>query len=545
MTDLRARRYDRRTFLATGAGAAAALAMAKVGSPPFLDARHTPGIGTGKPRRGGTITIGTTSEIDGFLPSQSHFDATGYVYANTVYDTLTRVAANGTARPYLAQSVTPNSDLTSWTITLRPGISFHDGSPLNAEVVVANLQAIRQSALSGQAVRPWSSVQAAGDLQLVIDCDRPLVSLPVALATQIGYIVSMAQLDSNDTQHPVGTGPFKYVSWTPNDQFVVERNPAYWRSGLPYLDGITFKPIIIDTSREASLRSGTIDLMVTFDPYTFTDLRNNPNFQVVSDLGQKTGQPTMGFVCLNTTAAPLSDLTVRQALAHATNSKELVKLFGAGVTPVSSSLFPVGSPYRPAHNGYPAYDLRKAKQLVARAAPRHGGSVNVALGTVPDPRQIEIFQAIQNMWTQAGVNVTLSEVQQVTYIDNLVTGSFQAYADQQFTANDPDINYVWLSDTTASGPIALNFARNSDPQIEAALQLGRTHADPATRIEAYQTVDKLLARDIPYIWISRTVSMMGASNKVQNFANPTLPDGTKAEGFRGGAFNTSQIWLGA
>jgi peptide/nickel transport system substrate-binding protein len=537
------RRYDRRTFLARGAGSAAALAVAGVGGPTMLSASTQPGIGIGGPRRGGTINVGMNSEIDGFLPSASHFDNTGITYASTVFDSLTVRAANGEARPYLAQSVTSNPDYTTWTITLRPNVTFHDSSPLTADVVVANFQAIRSSALTGQAVKPISGVKAVGDLQVVFTCNEPLVAFPQYLATQLGYVVALSQLESSNSTHPIGTGPFRYVSWVPNDHFTVEANPNYWRRGVPYLDGITFRPIIDDDSRQSSLLAGTIDLMVSHDPNAIATLRRNSSFQLVDDLNQSTGQPDMDFICLNVTAPPLNDLTVRQALAHATNAKEIVKLFGAGVTPVTSSLYPPGSPYRPAHNGYPTYDLAKAKRLVAQAAPRHGGAIKLTLGDIPDPRQLEIIQALQSMWMQAGFHVSLTDVQQVTYIDNLVTGNFQAYADEQFSAADPDLNYVWLSETTASGPIALNFARNKDPKLEAALQHGRTHADPAVRAEAYQTVDKLLAKDLPYLWLSRAPWSMSASNKVQNFAGPTLPSGGRAEGFRAGTFTTSQIWL--
>jgi len=490
------------------------------------------------------VTVGVNSEIDGFLPSASHFDNTGYIYATTVFDTLTKIAADGTAKPYLAQSVTPNADMTVWTITLRPGVTFHDGSPLNSDVVTANFEAIKNSALTGQAVTPVTSVKSSGDLQVVVTCDEPLVAFPSYLATQIGYIVAMSQLNNpKGSQFPVGTGPFKYVSWVPNDHFTVEKNPNYWRSGLPYLDGITFKPIIEDQSRLSSLKSNTIDMMVSHDPNAIANLRSDSTYQLVDDLGQTTGQPDMDFICLNTTAPPLNDLVVRQALAYATNAAEIVRLFGAGVSPVTNSLYPDGSPYKPADNGYPSYNLDKAKQLVAQAAPNHGGSIELTLGDIPDPRQALVMQALQNMWQEAGVKVNLSTLQQVSYIDNLVTGAFQAYADEQFSASDPDINYVWLSDTTASGTIALNFARNKDPQIEAALQQGRTNSDEATRIEAYQTVDKLLAKDLPYIWIGRAPWSMSASNKVANFANPTLPDGTKAEGFRAGTFTTTSMWL--
>jgi ABC-type transport system substrate-binding protein len=545
-------RYDRRAFLARGATTAAAMGLAGVGMPALLSAcgsagpkltnRTTPGVGTGTPRTGGTLTVGLNSEIDGFLPSASHFDNSGLTYANTVFDSLTRVGADGTARPYLAKSVEPNADMTVWTITLRPDITFHDGSPLSADVIVANFQALRTSLLTAQAVRPISAVTATGPLQVQVTCDVPLVAFPYYLSTQIGYPIALAQLGAQDSTHPIGTGPFIFESWEPNDHFTAQRNPVYWRPGLPYVDSITFKPIANDQSREDSLRSGTVDIMVTRDPTTIRDLRDDASFQQIADLTQIHGQTDMDFIILNTSADPTNDLTVRQALAHAINPDELVKLFGAGVTEVNTSLFPPGSPYRPADNGYPTYDLAKAKQLVAEAKPNHGGSIDITLDTVTDPRLLEIVQAVANMWTLAGVHVTVGEIEQVTFIDNLVTGTFTAYTDEMFSAPDPDINYVWLSSTTANPPIALNFARNKDPQLEAALIQGRTHSDPAVRAAAYQTVDMRLAADLPYLWFSRATWSITASDAVQNFNHMTLPDGSLDQGFSAGVFTPTSSW---
>ena len=164
---------------------------------------------------------------------------------------------------------------------------------------------------------------------------------------------------------------------------------------------------------------------------------------------------------------------------------------------------------------------------------------------IPDPRQTLIIQALQNMWQAAGFKVTLGQIQQVTYIDQLVGGQFQAAADEQFSAPDPDINYVWLSPTTANPPIALNFARNKDARIETALQQGRTHAEKEARIEAYQNVDKYLAEDLPYLWFSRAPWSLTGNTTVQNFANPILPDGTKGLGFAAGVFTPTQIWMKA
>jgi ABC-type transport system substrate-binding protein len=555
-------RFNRRAFLGRGASAAAGLALAGAGAPVLLSAcggsspstttspgrARTPGVSTAAPVRGGSIIVSMSSEIDGFLPASSHFDNTGLTYANAVFDTLTSVAADGSIRPHLASSITPNPDMTAWTLTLRPNVEFHDGSPLNADVLTANFHALKTSALTGQAVTPISSVTKTGELSVVFNCDEPLVAFPSYLTTQVGYIIALSQLDAPPdvgSQHPVGTGPFKFVSWEPNDHFTVERNPAYWRQGLPYLDQLTFKPIVDDQSRESSLRSGTIDLMVSHDPEIIADLRDNADYQQVNDLTQTIGQPDMDFICLNVTQDPLNDLTVRQALAYATNVDEIVRLFGYGVLTPNTSLFPEGSQWRAADNGYPSYDLARAKQLVARAAPNHGGKLVLKLTDIPDPRQVSIIEALQSMWQSAGFTVSLGEVQQTTYIDDLVTGGFQACGDEQFSAPDPDINYVWLSDTTASGPIALNFARNKDARIEAALQKGRTSADKEARIEAYQTVDKLLAEDLPYLWFSRAPWSLTGNATTMNFANPILPDGTQGQGFAAGVFTPAQIWTKA
>jgi ABC-type transport system substrate-binding protein len=480
------------------------------------------------------------SEIDGFLPSASHFDNSGLTYANTVFDTLTVVAADGTAKPYLAQSVTPNADKTVWTITLRRGVKFHDGSALDADVLLANIQQLQSSALTGQALRPVAGAAKVSDLAVAVTCTEPLVAFPHYLATQIGYVVAMAQLQSQSSTHPIGTGPFSFVSWVPNDHLTVKRNPHYWRAGLPYLDGVTYKPISQDQSRENSLRSGTVDLMVTRDPNTVRDLRGHSGFQQVRN--PSVGQGDMDFVILNTNADPTNDPLVRQALARAINTDELVRLFGAGVAKANPSLFPPGSPYRPADNGYPTYDLAKAKALVALAAPNHGGTIKIALGTITDPRLLTEIQAIANMWELAGIQTTVNEVQQVTFIDNLVTGQFQAYTDEMFGASDPDLNYVWLSPTTANGPIALNFSRNKDDALEAALQQGRTMADPSVRAQAYQEVDKRLAQDLPYLWASQATWSLTGSNSVMNFNNLTLPDGSRALGFANGVFDPTPMW---
>lgn len=553
MTDVH--RYDRRAFLGRGASGLAALSLAGIGAPALLadcgsssaaPTVATPGVGVGRPRRGGSLTVGVNSEIDGFLPAQNHWDNSGTIYANTVFDSLTAIAADGTAQPYLAQSVTPNADLTVWTVALRPGVRFHDGSPLTADVVVANFKALQASPLTGPATQVVRTVSATGPLTVQFACTEPLVAFPYYMATQVGYVVALAQLNNpNGSSHPIGTGPFVFDSWSPNDHFTARRNHAYWRPGLPYLDTVTYKPIVQDQSRLSSLRSETIDLMVTRDPNAVVALRRDGGFQQVTDANRAHGQNDVSFVVLNTQVDPLSDPAVRQALAAATDNAQIAKLFGAGVLSPITSPYPAGSPYRAPNNGYPTFDIDRARSLAAQAAPRHGGTIQVELGTIPDPRLVEVVQALQSMWGRAGIHTTVNQIEQTTFIANLALGNFQAYTSDQFDAADPDENYVWWSPTNAGAPgtIALNFARNKDPQIETALQTGRTNADLSVRAQAYQDVDTRLAADLPYLWLTDIVWSMTGSNKVMNFNSPTLPSGAPAQGMEAGSFTITETWL--
>ena len=550
---------SRRKFLSRGAATAGVVAVAGItgpgllagGSPLGADVaaaatRSKAGIGKGKPKRGGTAILGTTADIDGFYPPSNHWDVNGYLYANSIYDPLTAVAANGEIRPYLAQSVTPNADKTVWTITLRPNITFSDGSALTATVLKNNLDALKSSALTGTALKPIEGFAVTGPLSVDVTCSQPLVAFPYYLATQVGYIVGQSMIDgaSNSTPPtPVGTGPFVYSSWNSNDHFTATRNPHYWRSGYPYLDQITFKPIPDTSQREATLKAGGVDLIFSIDPNTVDHFQNQSAYQVVDSLTQKVGEPDMNFIILNCMAPPVNDIRIRQALAKGMNQQTLQKLFGGGLGEVSNSPFPPGSPFY-SKTAYPSFDPAGAKKLVAAYKKQHGKPV-VELGTVPDPRLLRLTQVLQQMWQQVGFTINLKTIQQAELISNAISGKFQAYTFYQYAAGDPDINYVWWSTTTVGpiGGIALNFARNSDPQIEAALQTGRSNSNTGVRAKAYQTVGKRLGVDLPYLWLGQTVWSEVGDQRIQNFANPTLPDGTPGKPFDNGILFPTQIWM--
>ena len=548
---------DRRSFLAQGLRTAAGVAVLGGGASSLLAACSSGGSGgtatsantgvsTATPKPGGSITFGTEAEIDGFDPTMNRWDATGYLYAHTVYDTLAALDANGNVKPGLAQSITPNSDYTKWTITIRPNVLFHDGSALTAAAVKTNLDAVRTALLTAPGLTTISSVDVTDPMTVVVSMKSPWVPFPNILTTQGGgFVVEPRTLLSGQAQnHPVGTGPFVFGQWVPNDHYTSSKNPHYWRSGLPYLDRITFKPIIDPQSRENSLKSGSIDIMHSSDTQNLVDLRGDSSFVTIDDTKQSF-EPDMDFVLLNTAVAPMDDLRVRQALAYSIDKQKVINTVYNGVPPQSFGPFVQGSPYY-APTGYPDYNLSKAQSLVKQYEADHGGQpISFQLGSINSPKLLEFNQLVQAMWKQAGIQSQITQIEQAQIILNALQGKFQAYSWRQFGATDPDINYIWWSIPNAApvGALAANFARNKDPQVQQALDTGRTNPDPSTRATAYQTVGSRFGADVPYLWTNRNIWMVSAKPSVQNFNGPTLPDGGRALGLIDGFISTTQIWV--
>jgi ABC-type transport system substrate-binding protein len=500
-------------------------------------------VSTETPKPGGSITFATEAEINGFDPTKNTWDASAYLYAHTVYDQLVALDASGALKPYLAQSISPNSDYTKWTITVRPNVVFHDGSPLTAAAVKTNLDAVRAAALTQAALTNIASVDVTDPMTVVVSMKSPWVTFPLYVAAQTGVVVEPRTLLAGNAQtHPVGTGPFVFKEWVPGDHYTSTKNPHYWRPGLPYLDQITFKTIIDPQSRENSLKSGTVDMMHSADTQNLVDIQGNPSFVTIDDTKQ-TFEPEMNFTMLNTAVPPLDDIRVRQALAYAIDKKKVIDTIFNGVPPESFGPYVQGSPYY-GPTGYPDFNLSKAQSLVKQYQAEKG-PISFQYGTINTPKALEGTQLVQAMWKQAGIQVSIVQVEQSQFIVNAVEGKYQAYTWRQFSTPDPDGNYVWWNSNTALpvGQFAPNFARNKDPQIDQNLAIGRTSTDPSARAAAYRAIAQRLGADIPYLWTNRTIWMVAAKPRVMNFAGPTLPDGSKALALNAGVISTAQIWV--
>ncbi len=441
--------------------------------------------------------------------------------------------------------MTPNGDYSKWTVELREGVLFHDGTPCDAAAVKGSIDAVRSGSITSAALQPIVNTVVLDSTTLRIDLSSPWIPFPAYLASQLGYICAPAMLKSANqgADRPIGTGPFRFVEWKPGIHLIVKKNKSYWQKAYPYLDGITFTPIADPGTRTEALESGTIDILHTQYPASVRNfLGKRPAYNVIEGNPPPGAEPDIDFIMLNCMQPPTSDIDVRRALAMATDKDQLQKTFGAGLTTVVDGPFQPGSAYY-TPTAYPAYNPRAAKALIQSYEQRTGKQLAIQLGTISGPEYAGIESALAVQWAQLGIKVNPSQYDLSTFIFYAAEGGYQAFTFEQFSATDPDQNYIWWSTQTVApvGKVSLNLARNSDRKIQAALEVGRSNPDQAARVEAYQTVAKQLAIDLPYLWISKTLWAAVTQPYIAGVESQTLPGGTAGIGFDNGSFLVHQI----
>jgi peptide/nickel transport system substrate-binding protein len=211
-----------------------------------------PPVNTDTPQPGGTLVYGLAGETIGWDPSTSQWGPWGMTEARTFFDTLTIFDENGEIQPYLAESFTPNDDYSSWVVKLRPGVTFHNGEELTAQVLKDNWDFFTASPLVGAIFERIESTTVLNDLELRADMVGQWVNFPKAFTTQIGVVMAPESLAADGPEranNPIGTGPFVFDEWIQDRYLRVVKNDDYWQEGLPYLDEIEFQPIPDPTSR--------------------------------------------------------------------------------------------------------------------------------------------------------------------------------------------------------------------------------------------------------------------------------------------------------
>jgi peptide/nickel transport system substrate-binding protein len=503
----------------------------------------------GKPVTGGSITVGIEAETNSWLPGSANFSNSGINVALAIYDPLFRRGADGELHPYLAEKMDVSDDLTQWTVTLRPGVKFHDGTPLNADAVKTVFDTYINAAgsnLAGQ-VKDVTSVDAVDDLTVRYTLSEPNAAFGDVLAGAVGWPFSPTAAASGPDagSHPVGTGPFVFTEWQRDSKLVLKRNPDYWQKDLPYLDEIVFRPIPDEDTRIASLKSGDVDAVQSLRQSAIRQLRDLDGVDSYEFLGNNSGS-----AIFNTAKPPTDDVRVRRALAYALDQAQLIEVLGGtGITPAETQWFSEDSPYysKKAAAAWPTNDPGKAQELIDEYVndPKRsdgqppGTPVKLTFDCPPDPSLIELAQLYQAFWNAIGIEVDLNQVEQATHVSQAMAGDYQSKCWRVGDQGDP---YRTFTDAFTEGS-PLNFTRFTDPKIDKALDTLRTTTDFATRKAAVEDISMVLAENVPNTFTAATLTVIAVQDKVKNVDGWTFPDGTKGEGVPGATTMWGHVWL--
>ena len=339
-----------------------------------------------------TVIYGMEAENDGgwCLP-EGQLAIAGLQTARALYDPLTIPDENGEYVPFLAKDVTSNDDYTEWTITLRKGVTFHDGSPLTAQVVKNNLDASRAQypgrspLLQIFIYKDIASVDVVDEYAVKVTTGVPWRAFPAFLNSSNRFgVMAQAQLDDPDTcdAKPIGTGPFMFESWSPGDKLVLKKNPDYWIEGYPLLDGMEFRPIPDGDARSNALRGDEIDAMHVSDDLVVDDFRTD------ADTGNLNMYDTfkfaeLSYVMLNNSKLPFSNKNARLALAYGGDRKAINQAVYAGLAEQRSGPFPPGSPGYLEDPGFPEYNPKKAREYARKYVEETGQPLEFEMSVVP------------------------------------------------------------------------------------------------------------------------------------------------------------------
>jgi peptide/nickel transport system substrate-binding protein len=525
----------RRVALAAGA-VAVALVVAACGG-----GKSDSGSGSGSanqsagtPVSGGKVTYGLEAETSGgWCIPEAQLAISGIQEARAIYDTLTAPDATAKYQPYLAKTVTPNADYTQWTITLRDGVKFHDGSALDATVVKNNIDAwrgtypARHPLLFSFVYDNIASVDVVDPMTVKVTTKTPWPAFSAYLFNSgRSGIIAQAQLDDTKTCDTklIGTGPFKLQEWKVNDKFVAVRNPDYWQKDangvqLPYLDEIEFRPIPDGTARVNALLSGQLDALHESGAEQIQTLQSEQADGKVN-LTATTDFTEVAYIMFNTAQAPFDNINARLAAIYSLDRNALNKIRNLDLFKMASGPFAPGEVGYLKDSGYPSYDPKKAKEYVQKYKDETGKDLEFTLVGTPDPGTVKEIQFIQQMGKEVGMKVNIRTVEQAALIDTALGTDWQALDWRNHPGGNPDGQYVWWK-----GGSPVNFNKFNDPEINSLLDAGRREPDPEKAAGIYQDINKRFATQGYNLWLNWTYWNIATATNVQGVLGPDLPDG--------------------
>jgi peptide/nickel transport system substrate-binding protein len=492
-----ARRLSRRQFLThSGVLLGTAVTLPSLGA-----------VASGATSRSGQI-VAAVSERALTLDPSDHYSISTTSMLRHVFDPLIDVTNDSKFVPALAESWEAVNN-TTWRFTLRKGVTFHDGSPFNADSVVYTLKRVRDNTklIKSFVYQDLDAVEKDGDFAVKVTTKVPFGPLPSHL-TMLGMLPpGAAGKEDSFFQKPVGTGPFKFVEWTRGEKAEFSANADYWKTGIPKVERLTFRFVPELSTRAAGLRSGEFHVIDRVPPDMVQTLRGSSGVRVMSVLGVEVQQWLFQLA-----KDPDKNAALRKAISLGVDRGVIIKdlLLGfarPAVCPIPPGL--VGH----ADLGAKPHDPDKAKAALKQAGYR-GEPLDFVLMKDLYPKQLEIAQAIQSMLAEIGVKINIKNMEIATAREMRSAGNYDMfYSGWAHLPHDPDWYFgQWF---TKAG--AAKLSRYDNPRVEKLILEARV-PDPKVRQQRYEDLQRILWNtEEPTIWPYYTTAIYGARSNVRNY----------------------------
>lgn len=475
--------------------------------------------GTSPVANANTLIFGSGGDPANLEPGNNEDSNSGYLLEQ-IYDRLIDYKPGGTElEPALATEWAASEDGLTWTFKLRDDVKFHDGTAFNAEAVKINVErwwdpksplgfrdagktyAIWEGLFGGYKGDPDSTLQAVNVVDpytVEFELKQPFAAFPAAIGSSYFGFASPDAIKKAGADfgiagsQAVGTGPFKFVEWRTGDRLVLEKNPDYWKPGLPKVDQVVFRFIKEPSARLAELRAGSIDFTVDIAPDQLAELKSDPSLQEV-----RRPPFNVGYLALNPSYEPLSKPEVRQAIAMAINRKAIVDSFWSGLASTDSFFMPPSlKQYQDAAQGEYEYNPEQAKKMLADAGYPNGFDLElwympVSRPYFPTPKPIaEAFSADLEA---IGIRTKLNTKDWAAYLDDrLKSPGYQSFM-LGWTGDygDPD-NFLYYH----FGPGGTKDLGNwQNAEASKLLEAARKESDETKRAQMYAQVEKIAFKE--------------------------------------------------
>ena len=445
---------------------------------------------------GGVLIAAQGAEPDRLDPHLTSAFASFQVLEN-VYDTLVQPGPDLAMEPALAESWEISDDNLTWTFTLRDGVTWHNGRAFVADDVVYSYNRILDpdvGAANNFRFASVESVTAPDDQTVVITLTRPTPNLLVNIGAFKGMAIIPQEIVEDGTidTNPVGTGPFRFVSSSPDQGIVLERNPDYWRAdeGLPYLDGVTFVQIPDPTVKLTNLQTGEVDWIDAVPPQQLTNLESDDAVVL-----ERVPGGDYHYFALNQNRQPFDDVRVRQAIAMAIDRGEIAEAAQFGAATANQTAIPSGTFWSFDYAPFAPADIEGARTLLDEA-----GVTDLTiefLVTSDFPETVTQAQVIAAQLEPLGVSVEIRDVDFGTWLDAEAAGDFDAFMLSWIGNIDPDDFYYAQHRTDAN----FNFQGYSNSEVDALLDAARTETDQDARKALYDQAATIIVDEGSYIYL--------------------------------------------